>query len=391
MKPYNYYDAVMTAPPMVVLSQVVVSDTVASDPDFGKPGYRKEFYSGSTTGETATEIVIAGNVCRSWRTRDTSTGETWSESTHETIMDAMLAYAEHGQQCYVVDSNMERDLAATSTKGVPRRHLRLPFPGFYVALPDTLGISTAHIWAQTEENPTDPGAPAGVWATLAGVFVTQRTPSLISMTMFGRPLTELGWSDWDVPTAHLTIDLSAVDWTNPDGLMTYLEELLSDSTNVESDRVTWSMEDPRYAHQIQKIRECMRHVMTLTVNLCLYVNSKGADLVTQAPSTNNAKRLAKATKKAKRARSLVRLKKRLARSPQPAYTFVGRGYESAETRQHFRKAHWHKYYVGPRKYANGEKIPLVNQATEIKWVAMTEVNRSSSYRTESRTYVVEGA
>ena len=401
IKPYIFYDAIMTHKPTLLKPKIVRALT--ESPDWGAPGFEATYksYGGEDSDVLQTVLKFQGFRCVSF---GGSWDGKWSNyGTQQALVNAIIGYERFGQQCFVLDTCMERDLSKTSVNGLLRKHLKVPYPCFYVSLPDTLGMNESLLWGSSTTGGNTAlysnTADDGYFNRLGGFFVERiripdgpkRTRDALQIVMVGTPDDSSDYAA-DVATAHLFLDFEGVDWTSPTGLADHVEAILRDAANDNGDPGTPDFEDPRVAYQAAKVKDTMRHVVRLAINLCLYVNSRNPDLLKKRVVTKREVALRRKLEKSKRHRSIVRLKRKLLSAQSTSFTYVGREHEvdCKEGRaQHYRRAHWHTYYVGKRKYANGDRIPLHLQDTEILWVGMTEVNKDSMRRTEKRTYLVE--
>ena len=388
-----YFDSILKTE---CLKGLLVSEVI-SCPEWGDPSFSRRYLMElGGSDPSLVQVEVEGTRCTLFA--GVHDGKVERFGTQQVVVDALLNYEANGKQCFVVDSYMERELSRTSITGLLRNQLRAPFPCFYIALPDTKGLGTASLvadpegWGDWEEE--------GVHR-VGGVFVSQHGRHL-SLVIVGAPVE--GGKAGDVPTAHLSINLDSVNWESPSGLEDYLANVVDESrldvaydgdpgTGVTTlrDIDPGAREDPQSRGAFSMLVNSLNHALRLSVNLCLYVNSRAPDLTRERIVSAQERQLVRKIAGTTRSRSVVRLRKKLAACTSTSFTYVGRAYEGPGDgrARHFRRAHWHTYYVCPRKRPNGEPLPLSEQATEILWVGMTEVNKGAKDAVDGRMYIVE--
>jgi len=445
---YNYYEAILAARgnpegdeafgtvPHDGTSLGDIVSILAVRPGFGKPGFEGLVYvngvhDSKEKGRFLIQITVSEATCTNFRIwyekdfgRDPATGELLEPTNdpevlpvQQILLTSLLMYRHYRQECFVIDSFMEKALSETPISNVPEKYFRLPYRAFYVALPDTQSIAAdEHLLyghGDTGRNSaigalptTDPEKRLGTgifqpedtgYHKLGGFFVTEHG-DFLSLLIVGRP-NEKSVNESDVPTTQLTLCLKHIKWGTPNAITDYVEWVLSSHDNQANDAgIPYA---PTSSYQYARMKASLHHCVKLLVNLILYANSTNPDFTrSNATNSKHVRSLKKKLRKSKLSRA-KRLGPKILKATKCSIIMVGNSYEARATRNtmttgkavsgHFRKAHWHTYHVGPRLYEDGTKIPLHLQDSKLLWVDMTEINPDSDDQIEKRTYVVSAA
>jgi hypothetical protein len=350
-------------------------------------------------------------------------------STTYTMTRFMLMYEWERQQVVVVGPKMQAAFANTSLENVPIEMVKLPYPCFYLATPDSEDLVlwggdrtgwhrvagmyvgkepganalTVLAWGEANEKSINSMDDATFWFTLS--LDNLLTAKSMENVEFGPQV-----DDFDIEqsfehamrgnrvgdsldsiqrdsemAASALVELHA---THPEALSRYdldkaLDRLLKTATSEVSDLGMGPGSSGRTAERVERVRKTARKLMRIAVNTVLYMNSSGADL--SDPETNESERARLLRKlkgfknpNKKDARITQRKLDELSRS---RVVWVGPSIEQAEAggehdlteatgrrvSGHVRRGHWHTFLFGPRK-KEGAVIPANERGRTLKWV-----------------------
>ena len=287
------------------------------------------------------------------------------------LLQACHVYAQCGQQVYYLGPRMQELLSATDLTKVPARFLGLPYPCFYVAFEDT----PCRIW----------GGEHTRWHQVAGCYVIQQTEEALALVFWGRENERSVMVGDDATFWMVFKDSDILTTGEGDDRLYNLEQHIVDLVHDKKRDAT----DPGFGPMPQEVKdEQNQNILTLVriiFNLLLYLNSSEPELATQ-PASKERGALKKRLKKIKNKTKRRKIQKRLDNLTEARIVWIGKSLEkepkvvaktgaevSRAVRQHWRKGHWHPYWVGPRKDASGN--PRKGDKQVLRWVQPTFVGR----------------
>jgi len=302
----------------------------------------------------------------------------WAPSASH-FLDSMYAYAQEGQQTFLVGRKLQQLLTETDAENIPLQFLSFPFDSFYVALEDC----PWSLW----------GGSRTKWHQIGGFYVTrlepedgegggEPVPRGFRLAIWG-PENERSTSVGGDSTQWLCLDLhKAVTREDDDGTQyisidPWLDKILNVPANDCSDL---NAERPQGANRV-KNNQYLRNVVHLTVSLLLYLNSAQPDLAPKNGNLKERSRLKKKLRGQKSTKKRARTQRQINQVSQARVVWLGRAVETQpeepteqtttktgrKVRLHRRRGHWHTYWTGPRKDAAGN--PQKGTDTVLKWVA----------------------
>jgi hypothetical protein len=369
--------------------------------------------------------------------------------TTYTMTRLALMYEWERQQVVVVGPKMQAALGNTSLENVPIEMVRLPYPCFYLATPDSEDLvlwggdrtgwhqvtgmyvakePTANslivlAWGEANEKSIDPMDDATFWFTLSldNLFAAKSMEDV----EFGPQTNDFNIEEsfeasMQGERVGLTLDnvqresdqaaesLKELHAKHPEALSNYdldkaLDRLLHTPSSESSDLGMGLTLKGQEAARVERVRKTARKLMRIAVNTVLYMNSTGADL--SEPQTNDSER-ARLLRKIKGFKNPnkkdARLaKRRLDELSRSRVVWIGPSIEQAEVggdfdfteatgrhvSGHVRRGHWHTFLVGPRK-KEGVAIPASKRGRTLKWVPPLWVGGTKE-PAERRVYAVK--
>jgi len=352
--------------------------------------------------------------------------------TTYTMTRAMLLYELHHQQVICVGPRMQAAFANTSLANVPLDMVRLPYPCFYLATPESedlvlwggtrtgwhrvvgmyvvmethrdVSALSVLAWAEANEKSIVPTDDATFWfridldhhseTTFEQSFEKSLDPKYVRQTI----------TTIESESAAVANELEAVHAADPDALRRInldkaLDKLLANRASEASDIGMGLDNSPR--DRIERVRQTARKLMRIAVNTVLYMNSTGADL--SDPETTESER-ARLRKKIAGFKNPNKKDARLAKRKLDDLTKcrlvwvgptieqeVGGEHDLTESSGrtvsgHVRRGHWHTFLVGPRK-REGEVIVASERGRTLKWIPPLWVGGAKE-PTERRVYAV---
>jgi hypothetical protein len=259
------------------------------------------------------------------------------------MLMASYAYAHSGQQVYCVGPRLQTLFCETEVSSVPEEFLQLPYECFYIALP-ACGFP---LW----------GGTTG-WHEVSGLYVGR----------YGDRLMLLAWAQANERSVHasddasfwLSLDLEKVPEGRCEGSKNLEKGIEAVLMQADHSDVGMSVSDPDVK---RKTQETLQRLLRVCINLLLYLNSLEPELVDE-PRISQAERQRlkrQAQKKGKKARRAAR---KLDLSTEAKVVWVGKSIEgeragtlgvgtSRVVAPHWRKGHFHAYWVGPRRDQEG--------------------------------------
>lgn len=286
------------------------------------------------------------------------------------LLASSYLYAASGQQAYVIGPRVQDLLHETDLSAVPVAFLKLPYECIYVSLPP----SEWKIW----------GGDRTGWHTVGGVYMTTG-PSVLTMVFWGKE-NEKSLYVGDDANFWATMDLSQCLTSGPEDTRTInLEESVRSMMSRWTDESDLDPEmrgrtDEILAHQLENVR----HIVRVCVNMVLYLNSSDPEtsVVNEGgPNEDKRKRLKREARKKGKKGDLAR--RRLKAMTEARIVWIGPSLErrpksvmlkpvtGRTCRPHWRKGHFHAYWVGSRKDDGGNLRKGSHQI--LKWVAPTFV------------------
>ena len=321
--------------------------------------------------------------------RDRLDGEKYTDSALR-LVRVMLNYRAYGQQVLRLGPMMQQAFADTSLEGITSEVFKMPYPAFYLDLPET-------------QLRTYGGIATGMHS-VGGAYISYNDEKkLLDVHIWGKPnkASRFGLDD---ASFWFTIDFGKVSKSGL-SIENFLNDLISDHAPVVT-HSAWSQVDPKIHNVSGEAREALVDalpeqkrtaiaVLRMAINTSLYASSPTADLVkVENPNEKKAAKLRKKISKADRSRKASRLQAKLDSLPSATVIHVGRAYETSASkarggtvRSHWRKGHWHSYRTGKRIAPDGTKVPLDKQPLVMRWVEPVLVKPGGE--PVRHTYVVE--
>lgn len=306
----------------------------------------------------------------------------WAPSAAKTL-SACYEYAKSGQQVFCVGPHLQEMLHYTDLSGVPEAFLRLPFPCFYVALPQC----PWSIW----------GGDRTQWHPVSGVYV-QRRGTVLSFIFWGKE-TDKSACIGDDAVFWLDLQLNECLGKDEDtpgafDIGTQLQKQLSDLSRDASDPLA-----PKWDTARGRQNETLTSVLRVVINLVLYLNSSDPETTLVSDGGPERAELKKKVKRTKNKGKRRRYQKRLAELSEAKVVWIGKSIEDGKIRPrratktssravkpHWRKGHFHPYWVGLRRDAEGNHRKGDHQV--LKWVAPVFVgDMADLVRSRGRIYM----
>ena len=288
----------------------------------------------------------------------------WSPSAAH-MLEAAYHYALCGQQVYCLGPRLLEMLQQTATTHIPAEAIKIPYECFYIAFQD---------------------APWKIWGDrvtrlhqVAGAYVFQRSETQVTVLLWGAENKRSRVAGDD---ASFWVDLYLGRISeNPDrlgtlNLDTYLKKVFSNQSLDASDP---GLEVPRFYRKKQL--DAVIGVIQVIFNMMLYVTSLDADLKRQAPNKTARDNLKRKIAKTKKPKAKRKLQEQLRQHTEASVIWIGKDIEketipeTAPSKKTggggggtwtYRKGHFHNYWTGPRKDAEGN--PQFGTKKVLKWV-----------------------
>jgi hypothetical protein len=342
----------------------------------------------------------------------------------------VLMYQWHQQQVVVVGPRMQAAFANTSLENIPTDLIRLPHPCFYLATPDSEGLTlwggertqwhtvsgcyvakepTANAviilaWGAANEKSLDPLDDATFWFRLDLDRWTKQNMSLDEQQLaFGPHSDDKGLEDEFesiVSDANMNSALSNMEeesqmLPHQDRILQEsrghngkinidhaLHSLLNNRRNEASDRSMEMFQRGQSEEHVIRVKETARKLMRVVINTILYMNSSNSEVSNTVTNEGERARLKSRLKGTKNPRkgSGKALQRKLDTLPEHKVVWIGstieqevggdRDFTSTGRRVsgHIRRGHYHTFLVGPRKI-EGTLIPKEQRPTISNWIA----------------------
>lgn len=371
-----------------------------------------------------------------------------SHQTTFAMLRTALLYNLHMQQVVVVGPKMQAAFGHTSLENVPVDRIRLPHPCFYVATPESEGLS---LWggertgwhsiagAYVAEDPTENGSllilawgsaneksinaldDATFWFRLdLGRLVRQGNLEREFNRVANSSLLKevLQTADYEVellaaaeqlisegrissPNAKAAVDSFLAQRRSGDLESTLTRVLDADGGHESSDKGMEFYQRGMTEAHVEQVRESARKLMRIVVNAVLYMNASNADVSEPTTTAFERRRLENQLKgmdpKKSKARELARKIRSISES---RIVWVGPKIEASEDADsdftsggrrvsgHIRRGHWHTFLSGPRK-VEGVVVPKESRTSTLKWVPPLWVG-SAKKSVGKRVYGIRG-
>jgi hypothetical protein len=290
---------------------------------------------------------------------------------HATTLAAVRYFAE-GQRVFVVGPRLQRLLLDTDCHAVPERFLKLPFPCFYIAVPD----AKLEVYGDARTKMHKVG----------GMYVFQQTATTLVIIVWGKP-NHLSSVIGDDAIFWIKLDLNRITRTETNGVAlldveTYVKTLVEDRRAMTNDA---AVHLPLAAFD-QTIRD-VPLLARLVFNLLLYVSTKSAELDTTDYGKAVREQTAAAEADLSRKKSSGKIKKaqrkiakKIAGQSSAVVTWLGRSYEKAPDDGaeppkdsqgsgggwSVRRGHFHHFWTGKRVLPDGTR--QLGEELTLRWV-----------------------
>jgi len=264
------------------------------------------------------------------------------------LLTMAFLYAASGQPAYCVGPRLQEKFRHTSVRSTPLDNLNTPYPTIYVALPECEQL----LW----------GGLRTQWHHVSGVYV-MRNGDALSLLMWAGT-NERSVDPADDATFWVSIELGNCPRGNDPGTKDVeygLKHVFVDEKGEMSDP---GMGMPESKAAREEITTNIGDTARIVVNLLQYLNTLNPEIEEQ-PSLDK-KTVEKLRKQARRkGKKGARARQRLANHTEAKVVWVGPSIERAPryvratvatgraVTPHWRKGHFHSYWVGPRKDAEG--------------------------------------
>jgi len=249
--------------------------------------------------------------------------------------EAMVKYGFYGQQTFQIGPELQEMFRQTSLKSVPREALKLPYPAFYLDLPEC----PWKVW----------GGSRTQWHNAKGAYVVLKDDHLLMVIWGGE--NDKSHGPGDDATVWARISLSECFEKHGD-LEEYLDWLFSPGQGARQNNDEFIEGTPSVETNLQQ-KEVHINIFRVAINLVLYLQTEVPE-VTKMSNDRHAhltKKLAGAKspgKKRKIQRQLIKLSKA---------TVVKIGLSLEEKMANLRsspsvkraqwvRGHWHRYWTG---------------------------------------------
>ena len=269
------------------------------------------------------------------------------------------------RQVYVVGPTMQNMLSATSLDGIWWSDVKLPFDTFYIALPGCNEL----IW----------GGDQTKWHKLRGVYVQHSHRPDRPGTAQYRLNHPPGTHTWSVQAWGATHRGAPED---DDAMYQYhvvarpgespAESITHLVTGKPSEPPRWDA-DVHGGSVVQQ--ELASYIYQLIINLCLYLASQNADLISGVADSRQRTLLTQKLSKARSSRQRRKLSSKLNSLSKARVTWVGpsvakrpkeSGYGGAPVRgRYWTAGHYMRYWVGSKTAPDGS--PRKGSHTIIRW------------------------
>jgi hypothetical protein len=285
-------------------------------------------------------------------------------SSQVVVLESMLYFRSSGRQTFEIGPNLQEMFCETSLQAVPREALKFPYACFYLSFPGC----NWEVWGDDESG----------WHPLGGAYVRlDPMRDVIAICLWGMNNEN---SKNDIDCTHSWAEFSLKECYEEAGdLETYLKRMFdpNDLGRIDDD---WqgSRESDDFDHD--KATRVLGHVCRVAVNLALYLQTETPEVRSHPYRMTNERR-----------RNLGISKKRI-KTLEPligpgTVTVVGRELEKeaerrklesqevSSPRMHWRRGHWHHYWVGKGRT---KRVP--------RWLMPMLVNKDAEEKAESRLY-----
>jgi len=287
------------------------------------------------------------------------------------MLDAMQRYEDSGQQVICVGPQMQKSFANCPIDRIPRNLLwdKRLYDSLYVAYPN----SDIELWGGDESR----------WHKLAGAYVYWINEYTIQIFAWGLPKGRDASND---ATFWITINLKEASGEKQDTDASLgLEK--EDNSFIDMDLYIERMIDPAYGRGYteagkklmvsdkKRLNKNTRSLVRSLVNCLIYATANNAELSSIVDNSSHVEGLYSRLRGIRPdKKSAVKLRQKLRKKTTGKVCWLGLSLESEMRKiererekgestdkvareEHWRKGHWHRYYVGPKKDAEGNKIP----------------------------------
>ncbi len=308
-------------------------------------------------------------------------------------LGAMLDYARCGQNAYCVGPRMRQMFTDTDVNAVPKEFFHLPHRCFYVALPEC----PWELW----------GTPESGMHPFVGFYLQQHQDNGLMLVLWGKENAK-SQDIGDDTILWIHIHLDEVPTVEKDGMTlmdfeAYIAKVLADPKRDTADRPEFRITDENRPQTTDVAINAIR----VALNLVLYVNALDADVTRDTSEKDRRKTIEREMggvvgrlhNPAKKRKAAQRYQTDLSKLSQATVIWLGKTIEEAPVSEDTpgsphrsggnawssRRGHWSRFWVGPRKTAEGEK--RLGDRTVLKWVqpiyrSMTSIvaSRGKQYR-----------
>lgn len=282
-------------------------------------------------------------------------------------VESMVKYAYFGQQTFQIGPELQEMFRQTSLESIPREALLLPYPCFYLDLPDC----PWKIWGGTRTG----------WHDLAGAYVMLKDDYLV-LLMWGRE-NDKSFGPGDDATVWMKISLDEC-FNDHGDIEKYLDWILQPGQTERMNNDA-GIEGDVGIEVHMKQKQAYINVYRIAINLILYLQTEAAE--TDKETNGRAADLTKKIARAKNPGKKKKLQRHLAKLSKATIVKVGQTIEAkmAATRSlpgvkraQWVRGHWHRYWTGKGRTT---LVP--------RWIHPYPKNVGAEAKVEKRTYEVD--
>jgi len=249
--------------------------------------------------------------------------------------EAMVKYGYYGQQTFQIGPELQEMFCQTSLKSVPREALKLPYPAFYLDLPQCPWT----IW----------GGSRTQWHNVKGAYVVLKGDYLLLVVWGGENEKSVGPGDDATVWAKVSLD----ECFNEHGDMEkYLDWLFDPSQGARMNNDAMVEGTPTIETTLE-MRETQLNLFRVAVNLILYLQTETPE-IKKMPNDRHAL-LTKKLAGAKNAGKKKKLQRQLVKLSKATVVKIGLSLEEkmaklrsspSVKRAQWVRGHWHRYWTG---------------------------------------------
>jgi hypothetical protein len=282
-------------------------------------------------------------------------------------VDAMVKYGYYGQQTFQIGPELQEMFRQTSLKSVPREALLLPYPAFYLDLPNC----PWKVW----------GGSRTQWHNVKGAYVMLKGDYLCLVVWGGENDKSMGPGD----DATVWAKISLNECFNDHGdIEKYLDWLFdpNQGARMNNDALVEGTPDMT-THMEQK--ESHINLFRVAVNLALYLQTETPE-VTKV-TNDRAAELAKKLERAKNPGKKKKIQRQLVKLSKATVVKIGQSIEEKMSklraspsvkRAQWVRGHWHRYWTGKGR---SKLVP--------RWIHPYPRNLDAEAVVEKRRYEIE--